>query len=263
MGFSSVAEAVCQPITVSVVSHGQGELVAALLEDLARCSGVTEVILTLNISEGEIACPESLRSRLRIIRNDKPQGFGANHNQAFQQCRTPTFAVLNPDIRLETDPFPRLMEALAGSGASTGMVAPTVRDPQGRLEDSARYFPTLVQLLAKLVGLGDGRIALHGEAPQAVDWSAGMFMLFRAEAFGRIGGFDEGFFLYYEDVDICARLWKARLGVVLHPGVSVVHAAQRTSRRNLHYLKWHLTSMLRYFMRHLGRLPVIRKACKK
>jgi len=256
-----VSEVVRQPITVSVVSHGQGELVAVLLKDLARCANVSEVILTQNISEKEVACPESLRSRLRIIRNDKPQGFGANHNQAFQQCRTSTFAVLNPDIRLDADPFPRLMEALAGSG--TGMVAPAVRDPQGKLEDSARYFPTLAQLFAKLVGLGDGRIALHGETPQAVDWSAGMFMLFKAEAFRRIGGFDEGFFLYYEDVDICARLWKARLGVVLHPGVSVVHAAQRTSRRNLRYLKWHLTSMLRYFMRHLGRLPDIRKACKK
>jgi hypothetical protein len=82
-----------------------------------------------------------------------------------------------------------------------------------------------------------------------------MFMLFRAEAFQDIGGFNEEFFLYYEDVDICARLWKAGWKVVLHPGVSVIHDAQRASRHNPRHMAWHLSSMARYFWKHSGRLP--------
>ncbi len=240
-------------ITASIVSHGQGPLVASLLEDLARCRDVSDVILTLNIPEDDIPCPEQLRSRLRVIRNEHPLGFGANQNQAFRQCRTTFFAVLNPDLRLVNDPFPELTRALQRNHC--GLIAPAVRYPDGALEDSARYFPTIPRLLRKLAGRGDGRVEIKGTNPQEVDWAAGMFLLFPTEVFGEIGGFDERFFLYYEDVDICARLWKSGQRVILHPGVAVEHAAQRASRRNLRYMKWHLTSMARYLVKYTGRLP--------
>ncbi len=243
-----------RPVTVSIVSHGQGELVAALLHDLSRCTTVHQVLLTHNVPGPEIACPESLRARLVEIRNDRPMGFAANHNQAFRQCRTPLFAVVNPDIRLEAaDPFPCLIEVVMEAGC--GLAAPAVRNPAGAIEDSARHFPTPFGLLTKLLKLGDGRHVIVGESPVAVDWTAGMFLLFRAEAFRDLGGFDEGFFLYYEDVDICVRLWQAGRRVLFHPGVSVIHAAQRASRRRPRYLAWHLSSMTRYFIKHLWRLP--------
>ncbi|AGS20641.1 glycosyltransferase [Rhizobium etli] len=240
-------------ITVSIVSHGQGRLTAALLEDLARCPSVSAVILTLNIPEDDILCPEQLRSRLRLIRNGHPIGFGANHNQAFRFCETKLFAVLNPDIRLANDPFPELVIALKKTHG--GVIAPTVRYPDGGLEDSARHFPTVPSLLRKLMGLGDGRVVIKGAEPQDVDWTAGMFLLFPTRVFSELNGFDEGFFLYYEDVDICTRLWKSGERVILHPGVVVIHAAQRASRRNLRYMKWHLTSMARYLGKYSLRLP--------
>jgi N-acetylglucosaminyl-diphospho-decaprenol L-rhamnosyltransferase len=242
-----------QSITVSIVSHGQGHLVAALLEDLARCPNVSAVILTLNIPEDDIPCPEPLRPHLRVIRNERPLGFGANHNQAFGFCKTSLFAVLNPDIRLTEDPFPQLVLALETSHA--GVIAPAVRHPDGRLEDSARHFPTLPGLLSKLLGMDDGRVEVKGNLPHDVDWTAGMFLIFDASVFGELGGFDESFFLYYEDVDICTRLWKSDRRVILHPGVTVIHAAQRTSRRKLRYMKWHLASMARYLGKYNWRLP--------
>lgn len=244
-----------QPIAVSIVSHGQGQLVASLLADLARCDRVAQVLLTHNIPESDVACPESLRGRLQVIRNALPKGFSANHNQAFQQCSAPLFAVLNPDIRLGDDPFPALEQALERRRA--GVAAPMVRNPEGEMEDSARYFPTPAQLLGRLLGWSDGRFPVQGETPLAVDWVGGMFMLFRAQTFREIGGFDEGFFLYCEDVDICVRMWKRGHGVVIHPGTSVVHAAQRTSRKRLRYMVWHVSSLARYFRKHLGRLPRI------
>jgi len=253
MEYLSVTEPCRQPITVSVVSHGQGRLVAALLEDLACCQDVSAVVLTQNIPEDDIPCPTSLQPRLRVIRNERPSGFAANHNQAFRFCEAPLFAVLNPDIQLRYDPFPQLALALEMSGG--GVIAPAVRNPSGDLEDSARHFPTPLRLLRKFMGLGEGRIASEGAAPQDVDWTAGMFLLFPASVFSELGGFDEGFFLYYEDVDICTRLWRSGRRVILHPGVTVIHAAQRASRRKLRYMKWHLFSMLRYFGKQVWRLP--------
>jgi N-acetylglucosaminyl-diphospho-decaprenol L-rhamnosyltransferase len=249
----SVTEPALQLITVSVVSHGQGKLVAGLLQDLARCPSVSEVVLTQNIPEDDIPCPASLQPRLRVIRNEHPRGFAANHNQAFIFCEASIFAVLNPDIRLLDDPFPELARALEIS--SVGVVAPAVRNPSGDLEDSARTFPTPLRLLRKLMGLGDGRILTEGAAPQEVDFTAGMFLLFPASVYRELEGFDESFFLYYEDVDICTRLWLSGWRVILHPGVTVIHAAQRASRRRLRYMKWHLSSMFRYLVRYAWRLP--------
>lgn len=252
MGSFSVTDTL-QSVTVSIVSHGQGKLVSALLEDLAKCSSVYKVLLTQNIPEDEITCPESLRPQVHLIRNEQPRGFSANHNHAFQQCTTPLFAVLNPDLRLEQDPFPPLNNALSKNNA--GVIAPRVCNPEGGIEDSARRFPTLPGLFAKFLGLNNGCIILEGQTPQSVDWTAGMFLLFKTEVFRDIGGFDDGYFLYYEDVDICVRLWNAGSAVVLHPGISVIHAAQRASRRRLSYMAWHLSSMLRYFCKHAWRLP--------
>lgn len=252
MEYLSVTEPSHQCITVSVVSHGQGQLVAALLEDLACCHNVSAVVLTRNIPEDDIPCPASLQPRLRVICNEHPLGFAANHNQAFRFCETSMFAVLNPDIRLRGDPFPQMAQAL--EMGSVGVVAPGVRNSSGDLEDSARTFPTPLRLLRKLIGLGDGRILIEGATPQEVDWTAGMFLLFPAGIYSEIEGFDEGFFLYYEDVDICTRLWRSGRRAILHPGVTVIHDAQRASRRNLRFMKWHLFSMFRYFLKHAWRL---------
>ena len=254
MGFSRVSEVErIIPLTVSVVSHGHGAMVEALLWDLSLCPQIARVVLTHNIAEEEISCPQSLLQRTERIRNKYPLGFGANHNQAFRLCETELFAVLNPDIRFPNDPFPQLAALLDLRRA--GVVGPTVVDPEGRLEDSARRFPTAIRLVRKLILGNDGSVLLKDKSPCDVDWLAGMFLLFSARAFRECGGFDEQFHLYYEDVDICTRLWRRNWRVILDPRVFVVHAAQRDSRRNFRYAIWHLSSMLRYLTRTIWRLP--------
>ena len=191
-------------VTLSVVSHGQNALVNQLLEDIQRhCADRVTLTLTLNIADpvpfaaADLACP------VEVIVNPRPRGFGANHNAAFAQCRTPFFCVANPDIRLPADPFPALLPALADSGVA--VAGPLVRSPDGRIEDSARRFPTVASLLRKF--LVDRREPDYptDRGPLRVDWLAGMFMLFRGDAYRAVGGYDEAYFLYYEDADLCHR----------------------------------------------------------
>jgi N-acetylglucosaminyl-diphospho-decaprenol L-rhamnosyltransferase len=225
------------------------KLVASLL-DLPE---VRQVVVTRNIPE-----PLSLGddARLSVVDNAVPKGFGANHNAAYRLCDQPTFCVLNPDIAFATNPFPRLLAVMADTGAA--LVAPLVREPGGRVEDSTRYFPTLLSVAAKMFGVAEGRhLAADGQEAFYPEWVAGMFMLFRSLDFGRLGGFDEGFFLYYEDVDICVRAWKRGMKVAACTDADVVHDARRDSRRNLRYMRWHLASVTRYFWKHWGRLPRI------
>ena len=241
-------------VTISIVSHGQSDLVRRCLLDLADFPEVARVIVTLNIPESDLDVPTGLESRLVTIRNITPQGFGANHNQAFLNCETPFYCVINPDIRLPKNPFPVLMAELERK--HTAAVGPAVLSPSGQLEDSVRKFPTPLSLGMKILGQGDGRYQFAiGDETFAADWIGGMFMLFRAEDYKRVGGFDEGFFLYYEDVDICARLWKAGCRVLACPKAQVIHDARRASHRNLRYMRWHVSSLARYLSKHWLRFP--------
>lgn len=130
---------------------------------------------------------------------------------------------------------------------SIGVVAPRVVNPAGLQEDSARHFPSPLSIGLKALRLGNGRPYLLGTEVLEPDWTAGMFMLLRTTVFAEVGGFDTRYFLYYEDVDLCARLRLSGYRVVVTPEATVVHAAQRSSHRRVRYLVWHLRSMLRFF----------------
>ena len=82
-----------------------------------------------------------------------------------------------------------------------------------------------------------------------------MFLLFESKKYTNLNGFDESFHLYYEDVDICLRAWKYGFKVLLCKDNEVIHDARRSSHSDLVYMKWHLTSLLRFFIKHFGRFP--------
>jgi GT2 family glycosyltransferase len=233
-------------VAVSVVSHAQGALVKELLADLQRCATPIEVILTINIPETLPFAAPDFRFPLRIVANAAPRGFGANHNAAFALADAPYFCVLNPDIHIDSDPFPALIEALADPGVA--VAAPLVRNSRGGIEDSARKFPTLSRLLKKLFGAAMTLDYEIGGAPIEPDWVAGMFMLIRRERYAALRGFDERYFLYYEDVDLCARARLAGGRIVLDPRAEVVHEARRASRRHPRLALYHAASLLRYFL---------------
>ena len=235
-------------VTVSVVSHGQNALVNQLLGDVQRaCASRVSFVLTQNTADPVPFSVDQLGFPVEIIVNREGKGFGANHNAAFQNCRTPYFCVCNPDIRLPSDPFPALMPALADSGVA--VAGPLVRSPDGRIEDSARRFPTAASLLRKF--FVDSREPDYpaDRGPLRVEWLAGMFMLFRSDAYRSIGGFDEAYFLYYEDVDLCHRLAATGKAAVYEPRTEVIHDARRASRREPGLALHHLRSSLRFLWR--------------
>jgi GT2 family glycosyltransferase len=235
-------------ISISVISHMQLDLIGNLLQDInkhCRASSL-EFILTLNLDETLPVTVDNCWFPVRIIRNIKPMGFAANQNQAFSQATGHFFCVMNPDIRLNEDPFPALLSCL--QDPSTGVVAPVVLDEDGGMEDSARYFPTPFKILCKAFGKCKGSDYVIKNESIFPDWVGGMFMLFPSAIFKQLDGFDQKFFLYYEDVDLCARLRLQGYEVVVCPQARVIHHAQRSSHRNFGYLRWHLRSMARFFL---------------
>lgn len=233
-------------ISISIVSHMQIDLIVNLLDDIERFCGSEkiEVMLTLNISENFNSLKYSFP--LSVINNETPKGFGANHNQAFNLARGQFFCVLNPDIRLNNNPFPQLMECLDDHGV--GVAAPVIFNDLNLIEDSARPFPSpvsiFVKLLKKIFNQSTGVTKVNNER---YEWVGGMFMLFNVDTYRAIDGFDERYFMYYEDVDICARLTNMGKRVVLCQSSRAIHLAQRASHRSMKHLRWHISSMLRFF----------------
>jgi hypothetical protein len=225
-------------VCLSVVSHGQGALVRALLDDLLslRPPSIERLIITRNLPE-PIELPASAPFRIEVVDNTAPKGFGANHNAAFERCRERCFVVCNPDVRLTKDPFPVLLAALR-EGHS--VAAPAVVSPAGEIEDNAR--PLLTPLDVMLRRLGRRRAEFGCPA-----WLAGMFLAFRAESFRVLGGFDEKFFMYCEDADICARAVLHADGIAFCPEATVIHEARRASRHALRHLQWHVASLLKFW----------------
>ncbi|WP_374537080.1 glycosyltransferase [Chitinimonas taiwanensis] len=239
-----------QPLlSISIVSHGQGGLIASLLADLLRLRQANalccEIILTLNIPENEAFLQSFSDLGLKVIRNERPKGFGANHNAAFQESSGKFFVVVNPDIRIQSLEAQDLIAPFQNPDVSA--VAPLVLSGDGQLEDNARRFPTLFRF-AKRVLFRERRPDYNfGATTIAVDWVAGMFVVFRQETYKTLGGFDDRrFFMYLEDADICRRMHKNGAKVVINPAVQVTHLAQRASRRNLTHMRWHAISAFRY-----------------
>ena len=238
-------------VTISIVSHGHGTMVVSLINQLLRLPEVGQIVLTANIPE-KLDLP--LDSKIMILKNEFPLGFAANHNRAFELSKESYFCPLNPDIELLNNPFPTLLSLFID--AKVGMVAPQVNSPNGFREDSWRRFPNPFSIILKLLIKSDGTYELPNNAlPFSPDWVAGMFMLFSSDVFRSLGGFDQKFFLYYEDVDICARLRLSGYKLLTSNTVAVVHNARRDSRRKWRHFVWHLSSMARFFLKHTGRLP--------
>jgi GT2 family glycosyltransferase len=231
-------------VSISIVSHGHDRMLRNLLADLDRLSEHSfEVILTLNIPE--FSCEQfSHKFPIKIIRNSEPKGFGANHNTAFKSSRAKFFAVVNPDIRLDTFDFSAIIDLFSAS--SLGAAAPLVVSSDGRVQDSARRFPNTIRFLRRIFSRTQSLDYKIANSPISVDWVAGMFVIIRREAFLDIGGFDERFFLYYEDADICRRLRQRNWNILLQPRTAVIHDAQRASHRQWKHLRWHIVSAARF-----------------
>ncbi|MCU4121257.1 glycosyltransferase family 2 protein [Variovorax sp. N23] len=236
MPFSPPLSPTSRPVTVSIVSHGQMDLILPLLEQLDRFSSamVDKIVLTINIPEADVLGDATFRFPIERIDNSAPKGFGANHNQAFQHCQTPWFLVLNPDIRFDRDVLAPL---IAEAAPDSGLLTPRILEPGKSEPEQHRAIITPLEILTRR---RPGYVR-----PAVPAWIPGLFMLFRAEAYAAIGGFDERFFMYGEDFDICARTQLAGWRLQSVENLTVVHEARRASHRSLRHFYWHATSLLK------------------
>jgi GT2 family glycosyltransferase len=235
-------------VTLSVVSHGNAPEIERLLASLLEHEQVRDLQLILTDNLGrDLPDPRGAQwAGLEIVRNARPQGLARNHNAAIERAQGRYVCMLNPDVVFVQTIFPALVQLLETPGV--GIVAPLVIDSSGAPQDSFRRLPGPLDLLrrAMLPAPPAASVPAAGRTLSA-EWLAGVMLLMRREAFHAVGGLNEKYHLYFEDVEFCTRARLMGLSLLVDKQLRIQHDASRASRKDLRYMIWHLSSALRFF----------------
>ena len=237
-------------VAVSIVNTNNRELLLSCLESLRGVDA--ELVVLDNASEDGSA--DAVREQfpdVRVIPQTFRAGFAANHNTVIRATDSRYVYVLNEDTTSSDWGLARMVAFLDTHPRVAGL-GPRLVYPDGRHQSSAWRFPSPTVAVLGLPTLGRVGVAQStGERPRRVDWAMGAALLLRREALEEVGLFDEGFFLYSEEVDLCRRLGTAGWEVWYFPEVTVVHHESQFSAeipvRRIHE-QWR--SRHRYWRKH-------------
>ncbi|HWS25927.1 MAG TPA: glycosyltransferase family 2 protein, partial [Xanthomonadales bacterium] len=229
-------------VAAVVVNYHTGPLLRDCLRRVLRCPELAELVLVDNGSTpGEIDALLGELNDRRIVRLDLPSnpGFAVACNRGARASQSPWLLFLNPDCLVEPDTLERLGRS-ARADESLAMLGALLVDTEGRPDPaSLRRDPLPRRAIATALGL-DRLAAIEGvsipipadtSAPVPVDAISGALMLVRRDAFNAARGFDEGYFMHAEDLDLCRRVRELDFQVCCDPGVRVVHVKGVSSRR--------------------------------
>jgi N-acetylglucosaminyl-diphospho-decaprenol L-rhamnosyltransferase len=242
-----------------VVTHEAGPELERCLEALTP--QVDELVVVANPPAPSVAS--------RLIVNERALGFAENANQGIAATTAPLVVVANPDTVAHEGAVEKLRE-FAEEHPKAGVVGPQMLFPDGRWQPSRRRFPTVRGTIVRRTPL---RALLRPEArqvdhylleeratePVPADWMLASFLLLRREMLDELGGFDPGFRLYGEDIDLCYRAARAGWERWYVPEAVVTHAhAAVTDRRFLtRRTLWHWRGIVRFVRKHPERLRAL------
>jgi len=241
-------------VAAVVVSHGTPEKVVELLPALRP--QVDELVLIANI-------PGPVPPGVDAVSNDVPLGFGANLNRGFARTTAELVVAANPDALPEPGAIAALRSFMA-EHPRCGVAGPRMEFPDGAWQPSRRRFPTMAGTIVRRTPLRlvvPQRRHFHLDAPPPAepveaDWMLGGFLMLRRSMLAELGGFDEGFRLYGEDIDLQYRAmragwerWYVPAAVVRHE-----HQAETDKRWLTRRTLWHWAGIARFVRKHPERL---------
>jgi GT2 family glycosyltransferase len=269
-------------ISVIIVSYNTRDILRQCLEALfTHTSGVEfEVLVVDNDSrDGSPAMVRQEFPQVTLVANDVNLGFAAANNQAFAMARGEFILLLNPDAFVTEGAIAKGLEFMRQT-PRCGICGGRIVDQDGRVRPSARRFPNALAKFFALSGLSSrypdsplfNRRDFGGFAHdrvREVDWVPGTFTLLRRKMLDEIGFFDERFFMYYEETDLCLRAKKAAWQVFFIPDAEVEHigGASSQTRQDKAYdqsssqvINFRIRSEYLYYRKHGGLVSVLTAA---
>ena len=245
-------------LDVVVVNHNAGGFLARCLESVHASAGdVGMHIVVVDNASVDDSPDRAAGAGAAVIRNDRNLGFATAANQGIRSTSAPFVLLLNPDAEIVGGTLSALVK-VARERPRAGALGLLVRNPDRSIQPSARRVPRLLEAL--------GHAFLGPFAPRnrftraytmagwdrsterVVEWVSGSAMLLQRRALDEVGLFDEGYFMYVEDVDLCTRLRRAGWQVLFSPEVEVVHEIGVSTRGQRGRMAFqHSRSVYRYF----------------
>ena len=252
-------------ITIGVVTYNSAAVIGETLNSLADAHGSDEsvsiVVWDNKSTDGTVATVREIAKsmpRMQVVEGADNPGYGAAHNRILSRVESEFHVICNPDILIT----PGTIEDCIGfleEDPRIGLVSPRMIFRDGRHQRSTRRNPTVIDLaLRRLVparfrSVFARRIDYYEmadlgyEAPFDVPFASGSFMVCRTSALRAVGGFDDRYFLYFEDADLSRSLQRAGWRTVYFPGATVVHGWERSAHKSLRMAFVLMQNGVRYF----------------
>jgi GT2 family glycosyltransferase len=254
-------------IDLVIVNYNSTELLHDCLASIkSSCNGSRpNVVVTDNGSKEPIEYIRKTYSDITIVRNRENIGFSRAINAILSSTDAPYIVLLNPDTIVLTDHFLESIAAFMDVHPDVGILGPGVLDPDGCTQGSARSFPRFHSLLFGRRSLltkifPQSRLAsanilsknANNTEPLEVDWVSGACMVIRRRSVQQVGMMDDRFFMYWEDVDWCKRMWDRGWKVMYWPAVKIMHHVGGSSESRVFrsVLAFHKSALL-YFNKHV------------
>jgi GT2 family glycosyltransferase len=239
-------------ISVILVQYNHADLTRRAVESLRKSNrGTFEVIVVDNGSTEPGACEAAQHLKgCRVVVSPLNAGFGGANNLGARESNGDLMFFLNNDTVVRTEILPEI-ESYFGSHPSCGAAGPRLLNPDGSLQTSTGTFPTVISEWHTK----SGRLPAREPGTPLPDWVSGAALVVRRGVFERAGGFDERYFMYFEDVDLCRRIRNDGYEVHYIPSVSVEHLGGGSQDGGLspHMQQEYRRSQLLYYTLHGSR----------
>ncbi|MGD8232989.1 glycosyltransferase family 2 protein [Vibrio sp. TRT 1302] len=252
---------------ISVINHNHDDMICdnPTLRNLAKEHTVIIKSNTLASQKLTDYCSSSL---IHLIQGQKTKGFGANNNEVFHyaehklgMAENDHFLVLNPDVEVANTTINKLLVQSSADKCAISTINLFRNREMTKYDNSIRHFPSLLNPIKSLLKIKNTNHYDKDKIcrPTQVDWAAGSFLLFKSGVYKNLGGFNEEYFMYFEDVDICKRASEQlHQKLTYFPQYKAIHFAQHSNRNILS--KTFLFYMKSYFLYfRISRLPSIKK----
>lgn len=227
---------------ISIVNHNHNDQIINLLEDLSNQVLIEKflIIITNNLNSEAQHINDFKKLNIFFINNTVPYGFSKNHNNAFKIIKSNIFIVLNPDIRIKDNRF--LLKSInIINNNNCDLLVPTIYNNDDSIADSIRNNITPISILLRFFISKSKRNLFNNKK---FVWFGGMCMILRSDTFSKINGFDEKFYLYCEDYDLCARMFTQNYFLYYCGDISLTHIGSRASHKNIKYFCFHIKSLI-------------------
>ena len=261
-------------LSIIILCWNDRNVIIDCLESISSSTRSVEFEVIISDNGSTDGSVELIRSRfpwVKIVENGRNARFAKGNNVGIRASRGEYSLILNPDTLIHDGALDSIV-SFADRRPDVGAFGCQVLNSDGSYQVSARPFASIrgewvaAFYLRKLGHLhwwfkSDTYVGWDGSSERTVDWLSGCFILVRTRLLNALGGFDERFFYYYEDMDLCRRIWQAGYSIVYTPEATITHLGGQSTKRRFTPLAFVLdsqTTRYLYYHKYYGKYGVYR-----